>query len=521
MSGGAGSITGAVTDPSPSPPVGAEAAALAEQVLAVGVEAVEATLHRGAAGTGHLSVLAVGLAASPGTGSGPLVTSVGAALDAFDRGEDPVLVAEQTSPADEPAMRVAAAVVTSRGGLASHAAVVARGWGLPAVCGAESISVEDGGIRVGDRHLREGELLTVDGSSGEVRLGAPGADPAPADPEGPDTDLGMVLEAADRLAAGRPAVWANADTAEDAERARGLGAQGVGLCRTEHQFLGDRLALLQEVLLRGPREAVALSELERLQRADAVALLGAMDGLPVTFRLLDPPLHEFLPRPGDPAAGSELLSLAERWREENPMLGVRGVRLAVLRPDLLELQVRSLAGAVAERRAAGGRPVARLLVPMVAHPAEMEVVAGVVRSVPGTEGIALGAMVETPSAALRTAELPADFLSLGTNDLTQLVLGLSRDDAEARLLGPYRAAGITTVSPFESLDPAVIELVRLTVRRAGGRAVGICGEQAADPASLEACRDAGVVTVSCSPFRVPVARLLAGRAAATEVLGAG
>ncbi|MFZ4518978.1 MAG: putative PEP-binding protein [Microthrixaceae bacterium] len=505
-----------MTDPSPPPPVGAEAAALAEQVLAVEVAHVEGALHRGAGGTAHLPVLAVGLAASPGTGSGPLVTSVGAALDAFDRGEDPVLVAEQTSPADEPAMRVAAAVVTARGGLASHAAVVARGWGLPAVCGAETISVDGDGIRVGDRRVAEGEWLTVDGSSGEIRLGAAGSGGAPG---GLDGQLLAALDAADRLAAGRPAVWANADTADDARRARELGARGIGLCRTEHQFLGDRLPLLQEVLLRGPEATDATAELERLQRSDAAALLEAMDGLPVTFRLLDPPLHEFLPRHGDASADPALLALADLWREENPMLGVRGVRLAVLRPDLLALQVRSLAGAAADRRAAGGRPVPRLLVPMVAHPGEMDLVAEAVRFVPGAEGIELGAMVETPAAALRVGELRAGFLSLGTNDLTQLTLGESRDDVEARLLGPYREAGILSASPFESLDPAVVELVGLTVERAGGRPVGICGEQAADPASLAACRAAGVGTVSCSPFRVPVARLLAGRAAAAELRG--
>lgn len=502
-------------------PTDADRSELARTVLSVTLHDVASALHGGGPAEVDLPLLVTGLAASPGVGSGPLVTSVGAALDAFDRGEDPVLVAEQTSPADEPAMRIAAAVLTARGGLASHAAVVARGWGLPAVCGAESVVVLDDRIVVGGVEVPAGEWLTVDGGTGEVRRGRAGD---AAGPSGLTDELRAVLDAADVLADGRPEVWANADTAEDATVALGFGARGVGLCRTEHLFLGDRLPLLQQVLLRGDDDALA--ELESRQRADLTGLLAAVDGLPVTVRLLDPPMHEFLPRAGDAGAGDELVALAGAWREENPMLGVRGVRLGLLRPELVRLQVRALLGAVADRRAAGGDPRPRLLVPMVAWPAELEAVAAIVRAEPGGADLPLGAMVETPAAAVRADELvgATSFLSFGTNDLTQLVLGLSRDDVEARMLPAYRDAGIHGDSPFERLDPAVLSVMSTAVQGAAvdgatGVPVGLCGEHGGDEWSVARCRDLGLSSVSCSPYRVPLARLAAGRAAAAELIG--
>jgi pyruvate, orthophosphate dikinase len=493
------------TDPSPT---------ATARVRSTTVEDVRSVLHGGSADAADGPVLVTGQGTSPGVGSGPLVTSVDGALDAFDRGDDPVLVAEQTSPSDEPAMRVAAAVVTARGGMASHAAVVARAWGLPAVCGAESVVVRPDGISAGDRFVPAGEWITVDGTTGEVRLGrVDGGGPAADLPR----DLRDVLDHADRVADGRPEVWANADTGDDARLARRFGARGVGLCRTEHLFLGDRLPLLQDVLLHGGGDALA--ELEHRQRADLADLLEAMDGLPVAVRLLDPPMHEFLPRPGDPGASAELVALADAWREENPMLGVRGVRLGLLRPELYRLQIRALVAATADRRGAGGEPRPRVLVPMVTFVDEFVTVAAWVRELAGDLDVPVGAMVETPRAALVAGDLArvADFLSFGTNDLTQLLLGLSRDDVESRLLPAYRDRGIVGASPFERLDPVVVDVMRRAAAAARatrpGITVGVCGEQAADKSSVAMIREAGLSSVSCSPYRVPVARLAAGHAA--------
>jgi pyruvate,orthophosphate dikinase len=263
----------------------------------------------------------------------------------------------------------------------------------------------------------------------------------------------------------------------------------------------------------------SLRELEQRQRSDLTDLLEAMDGLPVTVRLLDPPLHEFLPRPGDPGATDELIQLAAHWREENPMLGVRGVRLGLLRPELFQLQIRALMGATEERRTAGGDPRPQVLVPMVSFGREFTQVVEWVRAAPGGRDVPVGAMVETPRAALVAGELAetADFLSFGTNDLTQLVLGFSRDDVEARLLPAYREAGILGASPFEQLDPAVATLMGTAVRAARSvrpdLPIGVCGEHGGDAASVAMLRRIGVDSVSCSPYRVPVARLAAGRAA--------
>jgi pyruvate, orthophosphate dikinase len=499
-------------------------------LAAVTVADLEAVLHT--QGTGERRVLAVGLAASPGVASGVAVFDAWRGLDTFDDGHDVILVRPETSPADEPCLSVACGVLTSRGGMASHAAVIARGRGLPAVCGAESLVIGDDGLTSADGVVvREGDLISIDGSSGEVLLGA--LDVAKADV--PD-ELHVVLGWADEARAGQLAVHANADTAADAVVARALGAEGIGLCRTEHQFLGpDRLPLLQRAILSddADTERDALDELEGLQREDFEALLEAMDGLPVTVRLLDPPLHEFLPdivalevaaADGSlDAAGTELLAAARRSHEHNPMLGVRGVRLGLLRPAIYRMQVRALVEAGAARVAKGGDPRPRVIVPLVSTVAELVEIRRMIDDevaavAPGGPTMAVGAMVETPRAALLAGALAevADFLSFGTNDLTQMTFGFSRDDV-GRLLEAYLSRGLLDADPFVSLDvDGVGQLVALAVTAARdakpGLSIGLCGEHGADPGSIRFVLGAGVDYLSCSPWRVPVARLAGAQA---------
>ena len=498
---------------------------------------LELVLHPQGAGAGPL--LAVGIGASPGAASGVAVFDAWRALDLIDEGVSVILVRPETSPADEPAMAGADGVLTSSGGLTSHAAVVARGRGLPAVCGADALHIGEDSLSAPDGTVvGEGELISIDGSTGEVRLGETVLDAGDV----PD-ELATLLEWADEARAGGLAVLANADTAEDAARAVAFGAEGIGLCRTEHLFLGgERLSLVQQMILAhtAEEEAAALAGLEVVQRADFEALLEVMDGRPVTVRLLDPPLHEFLPdvtelevaeaRGELEGPGEALLAAARRWREHNPMLGVRGVRLAVLRPALYRMQVRALVEAAWARLDAGGHPQVRVLIPLVSTRSELALVSGWVRDEAASLGrdrpagapelpFSVGAMVETPRAALRAGELAelADFLSLGTNDLTQMTFGFSRDDV-GRILERYLADGLLAADPFEVLDAdGVGELVTLTVERARaihpGLAVGVCGEHGGDPASIRLFHQAGLASVSCSPFRVPVARLAAAQAA--------
>jgi len=530
----------------------------ASGVALVGPSDLEAVLHgpaagvptgapatRGSSAAGEL--IATGLAASPGAAQGTAVFDAWRALDAVDEGFDVILVRTETSPADEPAMSVVAGVLTSRGGLGSHAAVIARGRGLPAVCGAhhldigaDSFATDTGAV------VHEGDVLVIDGSSGEVRRGEPGAGRsgwAGADDALP-ADVVTILGWADRLRGGRLAVQANADGAADAARARRFGAEGIGLCRTEHQFLApERLVLLRRIILASSPEveAAALDELVEAQRADFTELLAEMDGLVVTVRLLDPPLHEFLPdlvelERGEAsgsldAPGRDLLAAARRWHEHNPMLGVRGVRLAVLKPALYRMQVRALVQAAAARRRLGGDPRPQVMVPLVAMAGEVALVrswlvdeladlgagdaAGAVDTGPVP---AVGAMIETPRAALVAGALAleADFLSFGTNDLTQLTFGLSRDDA-GRVLDAYRTNGLMSSDPFATLDPegvgALIGLAADAARAARpGISLGVCGEHGGDPDSIARFVAAGLDYVSCSPFRVPVARLAAAQA---------
>jgi len=480
-------------------------------------------------------VLTRGLAASPGAASGVVVLDADEAVRRVSQGDDVVLVREETSPDDLHGLAVARGVLTVRGGLVSHAAVVARGLGVPAVCGAADIVLDDdgGGFSVGVVHVAAGDVVSLDGSSGEVVLGA-----VPVVVPEPSPEMGTLLGWAD--ARRTMTVLANVDTAADARRARDLGAQGVGLCRTEHMFLGERLPVLQDVLLaEGDEERqAALQRLEQVQVGDLTALLAEMDGLPVTVRLLDPPLHEFLPDVGAlevrEAAGDldehgrRLLAAARPLQEHDPMLGVRGVRLAVLQPDLLRAQARAIAHAVLARRTAGGDPRVRVMVPLVVDPSELEHVAGLVRQaiagVAAAAGTSLdlpvGTMVETPRAALLAGRLAqvADFLSFGTNDLTQLTFGFSRDDVEARLLPRYLELGLLDADPFGTLDAeGVGALVGIAVDAARlaapGIEVGICGEHGGDPASIALLAEIGLDEVSCSPPRLPVARLAAAQAA--------
>jgi pyruvate, orthophosphate dikinase len=495
-------------------------AARAAAVLAVDTADVAQLLHRRFAADERL-VLVRGVAASPGAATGRVYFTAEDAMDAADRGEHVILACATTSPADEIAMRLSDGILTSQGGLASHAAVVARGWGIPAVCGAESIDFGEHGMTIGDVVVHEGDLVSLDGGTGEVMLGALeiGGDPAPP-------ELDTLLEWADEFRGTRIIVRANADTGEDAARARAFGARGVGLCRTEHQFLGDKLRIVQRfILARSPEdEAAALDDLRAAQRDELVAVLAAMDGEPVTVRLLDPPLHEFLPSPDDPAADHALLAASRTWREHNPMLGARGVRLGILKPALYRAQIDAIVQAVKLRLADGGAPIVEVMIPLVSDAAEL----ALVRRWMGDEvrelqaagvTIAFGAMIETPRAALLAGELAAyaDFFSIGTNDLTQLVYGFSRDDVERRLLGVYEEHGIVDVSPFERLDRAGVgDLIRHAIKegraRRPGLRVAVCGEHGGDPESIEFFVEVGVDAVSCSPFRVPIARLAAAQA---------
>ncbi|MEW1928747.1 pyruvate, phosphate dikinase [Streptomyces sp. NPDC088360] len=490
-----------------------------------------------------------GVPASPGAAVGAIVFDSATAVRRAAAGEHVVLVRRETTPDDLPGMIAAQAVLTSRGGKTSHAAVVARGMGKVCVCGADAITVDTSARQLTTASgsvLGEGDTISVDGTAGTVHRGALPLIPSDVGRAletgvgtGPLTEA--VLGALDRADTTRCLeVRANADTPDDAERARRLGAQGIGLCRTEHMFLGERRELVEKMILAredSTREQ-ALEALLPLQREDFTGILAAMDGLPVTIRLLDPPLHEFLPdrtelavriaRAAQPEAHDrELLAAVERMHEQNPMLGLRGVRLGLAVPGLVAMQVRAVAEAVVQRLRAGGRPRAEIMIPLVGtveelRPARAEaerVLADVAAESGRAVDCPIGTMIELPRAALTAGRIAAfaDFFSFGTNDLTQTTWGLSRDDAEASFFPLYLKEGIFSVSPFESLDQeGVGRLVELAVE--AGRAVnprletGVCGEHGGDPESIQFFHRVGLDYVSCSPFRIPAARLEAGRA---------
>jgi pyruvate,orthophosphate dikinase len=480
-----------------------------------------------------------------------------------EAGQDVVLVRRETNPDDLAGMFAARGVLTSRGGKTSHAAVVARGMGRTCVVGADDLQV-DGTLRIATsltgHRIAEGDVIAIDGSTGEVFLGAVPVTPSPvavalSDPaaSGPspnlDQDETELVSAVKALIAHaderrRLGVRANADTPEDAVRARAFGAEGIGLCRTEHMFLGSRRTLVERVILASDETTLsaALDDLLPLQRQDFLQILQSMDSLPVVIRLLDPPLHEFLPdltrlsvrvavaeAQGTPDVQEQaLLHQVQRMHEENPMLGMRGVRLGLAVPHLFQLQVRAVAEASAQLILAGRDPRPEIMVPLVASSAELilvrrateQTVAEVAAEYGVNLQIPIGTMIEVPRAALtadRIAE-KADFFSFGTNDLTQMTWGFSRDDVEAAFFPLYLEQGIFAVSPFESLDvTGVGKLVELAV--GAGRQVrpdlglGVCGEHGGDPESIRFFDSVGLDYVSCSPFRVPVARLESGRSA--------
>ncbi|WP_055627363.1 pyruvate, phosphate dikinase [Streptomyces hirsutus] len=502
--------------------------------------------------------LARGIPASPGAAVGAAVFDSAEAVRRAAAGEKVVLVRQETAPQDLPGMVAAQAVLTSRGGKTSHAAVVARGMGKVCVCGAEELTVDPEArqFTANGTTVAEGSVISVDGSAGAVHLGAlPLVDSAvmkhfEAAGRRPDEPAQQVFGAVDRMmthadCVRRLGVRANADTPEDAARARRFGAEGIGLCRTEHMFLGERHHLVEAMILArtDTERDRALKALLPLQREDFVGILAAMDGLPVTIRLLDPPLHEFLPdrtelavriaaaeAHGDTpdAHDTALLAAVNRMHEENPMLGLRGVRLGLVVPGLVTMQVRAIAEAVAERRRADGDPHAEIMVPLVDTVEELRIVRAEVERVLAEVAEAtgmpvdcpVGTMIELPRAALTAGRIAqeAAFFSFGTNDLAQTTWGFSRDDVEAAFFPAYLEQGIFKVSPFETIDrEGVGRLVEIAVTE--GRAtrpdlkIGVCGEHGGDPESVHFFHGAGLDYVSCSPFRVPVARLEAGRAA--------
>ncbi|WP_203186145.1 pyruvate, phosphate dikinase [Streptomyces pratensis] len=503
-------------------------------------------------------LLGRGIAASPGAAVGKAVFDSYTAVKWSRSGEKVILIRRETNPDDLDGMIAAEGILTSRGGKTSHAAVVARGMGKTCVCGAEEIEVDTKRRRltVGDTVVEEGDLVSVDGSTGKVYLGEVPVVPSPVveyfegrmhagadDADELVAAVHRIMAYADRVR--RLRVRANADNAEDASRARRFGAQGIGLCRTEHMFLGERREMVEKLILADTddeREA-ALEALLPLQKADFIELFESMDGLPVTVRLLDPPLHEFLPditelsvrvalaesRKDANENDLRLLQAVHKLHEQNPMLGLRGVRLGLVIPGLFAMQVRAIAEAAAHRKNAKGDPRAEIMIPLVGTVQELEIVReeadhviAEVEAATGTElKLSIGTMIELPRAALTAGQIAeaAQFFSFGTNDLTQTVWGFSRDDVEASFFTAYLEKGIFGVSPFETIDKdGVGALVRSAVE--AGRAtrpdlkLGICGEHGGDPESVHFFHEVGLDYVSCSPFRIPVARLEAGRAAA-------
>jgi pyruvate,orthophosphate dikinase len=502
----------------------------------VDADHLDSVLHPQFAGRG--TVIAKGLAASPGAAVGRVYFTADSAEAAATAGEKVILVRSETSPEDVHGMMVAEGILTARGGLVSHAAVVARGWGKPAIVGAESVRITGTSFTSNGVTVNEGDYVSLDGSSGEVVLGQLALESAK-----PPKEFDIILGWADRvrLKGRRPlGVRANADTGEDAAKARELGAEGIGLCRTEHMFLApDRLPVVRRMILANTdaEEAAALEALRKVQQDDFTEILDAMDGLPVTVRLLDPPLHEFLPsveelRIKEVTSGLDdeekaLLAAAESWSEHNPMIGTRGVRLGVIKPGLYAMQVRALLDAAADLRKQGKNPIVEIMIPLTVTREELhlarswveEEITAEFKGLRKKPEITIGTMIETPRAAIRADEIAeeADFFSFGTNDLTQMAFGFSRDDVESRMMPAYLEQGLLKRNPFETIDQdGVGELVRIGTRL--GRQtkpnlkIGVCGEHGGDPESIALFYDAGLNYVSCSPFRVPIARLAAAQA---------
>src|SRR5689334_9144600 len=485
-------------------------------------------------------VIATGLPASPGAAAGEIVFSSDEAAKLQADGRKVILVRTETSPEDIHGMHAAQGILTTRGGMTSHAAVVARGMGKPCVSGCGTIRVDygRGTMSIGSRTFKAGDVITIDGSLGQVLAGRmPMIEPELSG------EFGTLMNWADQVR--KIGVRVNGDTPDDARTAIKFGAEGIGLCRTEHMFFEEtRIRAVREMILSDDEKSrrAALAKLLPMQRADFVELFEIMQGLPVTIRLLDPPLHEFLPHSDEEIAEvaaamkADPKKLADRARELhefNPMLGFRGCRLALAYPEIAEMQARAIFEAAAEAASRTGKPVVpEVMVPLIATKAELDLVkeridamAQAVAKERGTKiDYQVGTMIELPRAALMAAEIAqsAEFFSFGTNDLTQTTFGISRDDA-ASFLGPYTARGILKSDPFVSIDrEGVGELMRIGADR--GRKtrnklkVGICGEHGGDPASVAFCHEIGLDYVSCSPFRVPIARLAAAQAALGKVV---
>ena len=513
-------------------------------------------------------LIARGMAASPGAAVGKIAFNNAQAIEAAEKGVKTVLVRRETNPDDLPGMVAAEGVLTARGGKTSHAAVVARGMGKTCVCGAESLVIDEaaGTVTIGDLVLTADDTIAIDGQTGEIFRGEVPVTDSPVTTylaegleaglaaAGEDAGTRELVEAVDKLLSHadkvrRLRVRANADTPLDSTRAIEFGAEGIGLCRTEHMFLGERRPLVERAILSAPESderQAAFNELEKLQKQDFLEMLEVMDGKSMTVRLIDPPLHEFMPAlieletkvavgkatgTLDPADEAMLVEV-RRMHEQNPMLGLRGVRLGIYLPGLFALQMRALCEAAAELVGRGLDPRPEIMVPLVGSVRELQLVReeaeGIIASVASSRGVdlsgvSIGAMIELPRAAMTAEDLAeeADFFSFGTNDLTQTVWGFSRDDVEGVFFPQYIEAGIFGVSPFESIDVhGVGTLVSEGVRRARSTKpnikLGVCGEHGGDPQSIHFFHNVGVDYVSCSPFRVPVARLEAGRAAVED-----
>ena len=511
--------------------------------------------------SGQVKKIAKAVSASPGAAVGKAVFDSATAVQQAAAGEEVILVRRETNPDDLHGMIASQGILTSRGGKTSHAAVVARGMGKTCVCGADELEVDLAGRKFtapGGITVSEGDVISIDGTSGVVYLGEVPVMASPVveffegniDPESDELvgAVSRIMAHADERR--RLGVYANADTGDDCARARRFGARGVGLVRTEHMFLGERRQLVERLILASDdvERQAALDALEPLQRGDFVEILKAMDGLPVVIRLIDPPLHEFLPDLTDlsvkvalaeQAGGAteqdrRLLDAVRRLHEQNPMLGLRGVRLGLVIPGLFNMQVRAIAHASADRKQAGGDPRPEVMIPLTASVQEMEIsreqAEKVLAEVAEETGISvhtlIGTMIEVPRAAMIAGEIAesAEFFSFGTNDLTQMGWGFSRDDVEGAFFSRYIELGIFGVSPFETIDAdGVGRMIKIAVEE--GRAarpeleLGVCGEHGGDPDSVHFFHRVGLDYVSCSPFRVPVARLEAGRVAVADTAG--
>jgi pyruvate,orthophosphate dikinase len=514
-----------------------------EAIMRVDPDSIE-QLHRPQIDTSSDVVpITTGVAASPGAAVGRVAFDADRAVEmAADGGGPVILVRPETTPDDIHGMAAAAGILTAQGGKTSHAAVVARGMGKPAVTGASGLVIDNSAKTAlcGEHDFKEGDLITIDGTNGTVYLGQV---PLVAPEETPE--LAQLLSWADEVRV--IGIRANADTPEDAAKARALGAEGIGLARTEHMFMGERLEIVQTIILSKDPEVRqdALDRLERQQVDDFEGILAAMDGLPVVVRLLDPPLHEFLPNRMELEheilrrvwAGRSVAELQRmwsevaRWEEDNPMLGLRGVRLGLMFPELYRLQAGAAAQALVRRIRAGGDPHLEIMIPLVSTAPELErmreMVEEEIAAVGAEAGLELnvpiGTMIELPRAALTAGEIArsADFFSFGTNDLTQMTYGLSRDDAEGVFLGDYLEQQILPFNPFQTLDTAGVgRLIRIGTEE--GKAanpnlvVGVCGEHGGDPASIAFCMEVGLDYVSASPPRVEGARLAAAQAALSK-----